>query len=152
MPGPSSPPTGIPSNNPAIVYDSKNLWLPRKFVKWDLTPTHNPAVTKGHTYIQVVSNPKRYEIKATTDNFLDTSLAWVEGAGASLFTVAWDSFMAWAMLGKVFEFYRTASDSTAGRSYFQYCVWVGKDDGTSMTVGNPRWSVAIDIATEGAAR
>lgn len=152
MPGPSSPPAGIPANNPAIVYNSKNLWLPRKFVKPDISATDSPVITKGNVYVQRVSNPKRNECKFTTDNFLDVSLAWVEGEAAGLFTAKWDAFMAWAMAGKVFSFYRSAADSTAGRSYFQYCVWTSKDDGLSMTVGNPRWFIEIEFATEGAAR
>ena len=153
MPAPSSPPAGIPSNNPVIVYNGKNLWLPRKFVgKPEINNTDAPNITKGNTYVQRVSNPKRQECKFTTDNFLNESKAWVEGEAAQLFTTAWDTFMVWAMAGKVFEFYRSATDSTAGRSYFQYAVWTAKNDGMSMTTGNPRWAIDIEFATEGASR
>ena len=151
MPAPSSPPTGIPASNPAIVYNSKNLWLPRKFTKWDLSVTRSATVAKGATYIQVASMPLRYDLTSKTANFPDTSLAWVEGEAAQLFTVAWDAFMAWAQVGKVFSFYRSATDSGT-RSYFQYCVWTGKDDGMNQTIGNPRYNLEIAFSTEGAAR
>ena len=153
MPAPSSPPAvaGVDASNPVIIYNSKNLWLPRKFTKWDLTATRNAAITQGAPYIQVASDPLRYEATGKTANFPNTSAAWVEGEGAVTFVSAWDTFMAWAQVGKVFSFYRSATDAGT-RSYFQYCVWTGKDDGLNQVIGNTRYNLEIAFATEGAAR
>jgi hypothetical protein len=151
MAAPASPPTGIDASFPCIQYNSINLWLPRKFTKWDCNVTRDAKVTRGNTYIQVATLPVRYEVTAQIKAFTDVSAAWVEGAGAQLFSTAWDAFQAWAGVGKVFEFYRKSTD-TGSHSHFTYCVWTGKDDGRNLLIGHPRYSLDVTFATEGAAR
>ncbi|MFZ5426678.1 MAG: hypothetical protein ACOZEN_06865 [Thermodesulfobacteriota bacterium] len=142
----------IPTDNPKIVYGSTTLWLPTKFTSWKRTKSHSPSVSEGLTYIQVVSAPVRYEVEATTATFRNTSEDW-DGGGAEAFLTAWASFWdAYGKTGKVFQFYRTATDSTAGVSYFQYSVWTGEGDGLELLTGNERYRLNLKFATEGAAR
>ncbi len=142
----------IPSDHPKIVYGSTTLWLPRKFVDWELDASHSPTITRGYTYIQVVSQPVRYDIKARTAVFTNYSEDW-DGSGAKPFLTAWATFWdAYGKTGKVFSFYRKATDSTAGKSYFQYCVWTGKTDGVELLIGAERYRLTLELATEGAAR
>ena len=142
----------IPADNPKIVYGATTLWLPKKFVEWERKKTHQPSVSEGQTYIQVVSLPIRYKIKATTDRFPDSTEDW-DGSGAGSFLAAyatfWDSY---AKTGKVWSFYRSATDSTAGVSYYQYCVWTGETDGTQLLIGNVRYKLTLEFSTETAAR
>src|SRR5574343_1923765 len=103
----------IPSDNPKIVYNSVTLWLPRKFVKWENSVSMNPVITEGLHYVQVVTSPIRYSVKCTTANFTNDTDVW-DGTSRT-FLAAWDLFQAWAQIGKVFSFYRSATNSTADR-------------------------------------
>lgn len=142
----------IPADNPKIVYGATTLWLPRKFTEWERDKSHDPEISKGYTYIQTVSIPVRYEVKAVTGTFVNYSEDW-DGGGSEAFLTAWASFWdAYGKTGKVFSFYRKATDSTAGLSYFQYCVWTGKHDGVRPLIGAERYQLEIQFATEGAAR
>jgi len=141
----------IPADYPKIVYNSVTLWLPRRFAKWDVKYSVNPVITDGLVYSQVVSNPGRYTVACTTAKFENESYNY-DSSGAKIFTLAYQSFLDWAMAGKVFSFYRKATDSTAGLSYFQYCVWNQKDDGVTMLLGHERYEVNISFITEGASR
>lgn len=145
-------PAGYPADGPKILFNGRTLWLPRKFPDFQRPAVRDPAITKGPVYTQVVANPPLNEVDATTVEFPNTSAVWIEGEAAQYFLAAWDSFMDWAGAGKVFSFWRSATDSTAGVSYFQYCVWTLENDGLRITTGNPRYSLNIGFRTEGAAR
>jgi hypothetical protein len=147
-----APPAGTSPENPKIVYNGKTLWLPRKFGEWKAPEGHKPSITEGDVYVQVVSHGSRYKISAKTLNFPDTSEVWVEGEAAQLFSTAWAAFYAWAKVGNVFSLYRSAADSTAGTSYFQYCVWNLDNKGFNLQLGRPRWQVEIGCLTESASR
>lgn len=137
---------------PKIVYGSVTLYLPRNFTSWDLQYLNNNVVVKGPTYIQVCSYPNAYELKATTDVWCNLSDSW-DGGTAGLFLTEWLTFYnTHAKLGKVFSFYRRGDDSTAGQSYFQYCVWTGTTDGIKRLIGHERYTLDILFRTEGAPR
>ena len=147
----------IPADNPKIVYNAVTLWLPRKFTKWDLTRTDTPTITKGYTYTQRASYPVISEVKATTPMFFGNATSGLyyedwDGTGAGDFITAWDLFMAWARPGKVFSLYKHADGGAGARNYFQYCVWVAKNDGLKHLVGLDRQTLTISARTETAAR
>jgi hypothetical protein len=146
-------PTLPPTTWPKIVYNSVTLWLPRKFTDWDNHPTYNPQLAKGFTYTQVASYPLIYEVKARTAVFNNTAITGGTWDGTNtVFLTAWATFYAWAGIGKVFSFYRKGTDSTAGLSYFQYCVWTQDWNGVKLLPGNERYTLDIEFRTETAAR
>lgn len=130
------------------------LWLPKKFSKWPKNPKKDRATIKrGHTYVQRSAFPSAYEVDCRTHPFTDTSEDW-DGSGSEAFTTAWARFFDnWGHLGKVFKFYRKATDSSAGISYFDRCVWDVDHDGLDRSfIGRLRYALDISFSTEGAAR
>lgn len=131
----------------------RTLWLPAKFNPFKSVPSDRSTVKKGLTYNQRSSFPEQWEVDCKTVNFTDRSEDW-DGAGSEAFTTAWRRFFTyWASPGKVFTFYRKATDSTMGLSYFQRCVWDRTDDGLDRSlIGRVRYALQISLSTEGAAR
>ena len=137
----------IATTLPKIVYGTTTLWLPRGFTTWECQNHTNNVFNKGPVYTQVTSYPPQYEIKCTTDIWCNTQDIWngTNGYFLTEYLTFWNN---WARLGKVFSFYRRGDDSTAGQSYFQYCVSILETDGIKRLIGNERFTLDFNIRTE----